>query len=72
MANEIENLLTVKAAAEILRVNPSRVRQFILAGRIKSFKMGLGHLIHRDEIDRFIKEDRDRRTTRWQRERGKP
>ena len=72
MANEIENLLTVKAAAEILRVNPSRVRQFILSGRINSFKMGLGHLIHRDEIERFIKEDRDRRTTRWQRERGKP
>ena len=70
MTNEIHNMLTTSAAAKRLGVNASRVRQFVLQGRIKAIKVGRDLFIATEELDRFEVEDRDRRSTRWSK--GKP
>jgi len=46
--------LTSKEAAELLKVSESRIRQFILANRIRSRKVGNTRLIKRADIDKII------------------
>jgi excisionase family DNA binding protein len=65
MTNTIHNMLTTAAAAKRLGVNASRIRQFVLQGRIKATKVGRDLFIAEEELDRFEAEDRDRRVTRW-------
>lgn len=65
MTDAIHNLLTTAAAAKRLGVNASRVRQFVLQGRLKATKVGRDLFITNEELDRFEAEDRDRRATRW-------
>lgn len=52
---------TTEAAARIGAKNRSRVRQLILAGRIQAVKVGRDWIIEADELERFIRDDRDRR-----------
>ena len=52
---------TTAEAAKMLGVSPARVRQFVLAGRIKAQKLGRDLLITEKEINRFNRTDRDRR-----------
>jgi excisionase family DNA binding protein len=46
--------LTSKEAAELLEVSESRIRQFILANRVRSRKIGNTRLIKRVDIDKII------------------
>jgi excisionase family DNA binding protein len=46
--------VTSKEAAELLEVSESRVRQFILANRVRSRKVGNTRLIKRVDIDKII------------------
>jgi len=55
-------MLTTKEAAEILGVNRSRVRQLILAGRLKAEKFGRDWLINESDLDGV----RDRKSGRPQ------
>ena len=43
----MENLLTTQQASKILNVNPSRVRQLYLAGRLPAMKIG-GSLVFKE------------------------
>ena len=58
---------TIKFLEYDSKKRPLEPKYFTFSGNIIQFQS----LVIRFE-DRFIKEDRDRRTTRWQRERGKP
>ena len=53
-------LLTTQQAGEILGVNASRVRQFILEGRLPAIKLGRDNLIREEDLNLV----RDRRTGR--------
>jgi excisionase family DNA binding protein len=46
-------LITTKAAAEILGISPSRVRQLIQQGSITSEKQGRDHLLDYDLVRKF-------------------
>lgn len=48
----MENLLTTQQASKILGVNPSRVRQFILEGRLPAIKFGRDWIISKDDLDK--------------------
>jgi len=56
----MENLLTTQQASEILGVNPSRVRQFILEGRLPAIKFGRDWVISKDDLSKVA----NRRTGR--------
>ena len=43
-------LLTTQQAGEILGVNASRVRQFILEGRLPAIKLGRDNLIREEDL----------------------
>ncbi len=49
----MDKLYTTESAAEYLRVTPARVRQLIIAGRIKSEKYGRDHLIFESELKQY-------------------
>lgn len=44
------DLLTTQQAGERLGVNASRVRQFILEGRLPAIKLGRDHLIREEDL----------------------
>jgi len=46
----MENLLTTQQASKILNVNPSRVRQLILKGRLPAIKFGRDWVISKDDL----------------------
>jgi len=48
----MENLLTTQQASKILGVNPSRVRQFILEGRLPAIKFGRDWVISKDDLNK--------------------
>jgi len=48
----MENLLTTQQASKILGVNPSRVRQFILEGRLPAIKFGRDWIISKDDLNK--------------------
>ena len=48
------DLLTITEAADRLGVTPGRVRQLVRAGRIHDFVEGELHVIHVDELARFM------------------
>lgn len=48
----MENLLTTQQASKILGVNPSRVRQFILEGRLPAIKIGRDWIISKDDLNK--------------------
>jgi len=52
--------LTTKEAADYLGLSPSRIRQFIAYGRLKSKKHGRDHLILRSDIEYFAAISRQR------------
>ncbi len=50
----MKNEVTSKEAAEILSVSESRIRQFILANRLRSRKIGNTRLIKRADLNRIV------------------
>ena len=44
---------TTESAAQYLGVTPSRVRQLIMEGRLKSEKYGRDHLIHEVDLEEY-------------------
>ena len=57
----MKDYLTTEDAAKYLNVSPSRVRQLILEGRIKSNKIGRDHIIDRNDILHFAKHGKKKR-----------
>jgi site-specific DNA-methyltransferase (cytosine-N4-specific) len=57
----MDKLLTTEDAAMYLGVTPSRVRQFILEGRLASEKYGRDHLICQSDLERFAKNGKKKR-----------
>lgn len=57
----MNDYLTTEDAAKYLNVSPSRVRQLILEGRIKSNKIGRDHFIDRNEMIHFVKHGKKKR-----------
>jgi excisionase family DNA binding protein len=53
--------VTTIEAAQMLNVKPSRIRQLAIAGRLRGTKFGRDWGIELSDINRFKKEDRDRR-----------
>ena len=49
------NLLTTIQTAKLLGVNPSRVRQFILAGRLPAQKIGRDLFVKEQDVLKFKK-----------------
>ena len=49
------NLITIKEAAEVLEVSPSRVTQFIDEERLGSRKILGRHLLRQKEVKRFAR-----------------
>jgi len=45
-------MLTTKQAAKILKVNDSRIRQFILAGRLPAKKLGHMWIIKENDLEK--------------------
>ena len=54
------DLLTAKQAAKLLGVNDSRIRQFILEGRLPASKFANAWMIRRKDLDKV----KDRKTGR--------
>ena len=50
--------VTTAEVARMLGISQSRVRQFILAGRLKAKKLGRDLVIERKEAERFRREGR--------------
>ncbi|MBF0507674.1 MAG: helix-turn-helix domain-containing protein [Deltaproteobacteria bacterium] len=57
----MEGYYTTEAAANYLDVTPSRVRQLILDGRLKSQKIGRDHFIHESELKSFSEHGKKKR-----------
>ena len=57
----MNDYLTTEDAANYLKVSPSRVRQLILEGRIKSKKIGRDHIIDKSDILNFAKHGKKKR-----------
>jgi excisionase family DNA binding protein len=53
---DIDRLLSVDLAAELLSISPWTVRKWIVEGKIKTCKLGSRRLIPRSEIKRIIDE----------------
>ncbi len=47
-------LLTLREAAQALRVSPITVRRYISAGQIEAVKAGKGVRIRKEAVDRFL------------------
>jgi excisionase family DNA binding protein len=52
---------TTEDAAKFLAVTPSRIRQFICEGRLKSEKYGRDHLIQAADLHEFKKTGKKKR-----------
>lgn len=55
-----DKLITTAEAAEILGVSASRVRQFILEGRLESTKVGRDQLLKQSDVEDFASKPRER------------
>ena len=62
---------TTEDAAKLLGVTPSRIRQLILEGRLKTEKIGRDHLIQKAELKRFAVHGQKKRGRR-KKTNGKP
>lgn len=49
------DLLTVREAAELLKVNPITVRRCIADGRLPAVRVGSGVRLDKEAVERFIK-----------------
>jgi len=57
----MKNYLTTEKAAKYLGVTPSRVRQFIMEGRLKTHKIGRDHIIALIDIEHFAEHGKKKR-----------
>lgn len=55
-----ETLITTAEAARILGVSPSRIRQFIIQGRLAAKKIGRDQLLKESDVHRFAAQPRHR------------
>jgi excisionase family DNA binding protein len=46
-------LLTVREAAQLLKVNPITVRRFIAGGQLAAVRVGKGVRVHREALERL-------------------
>jgi hypothetical protein len=49
----MDKMVTTAVAADILKVTPARIRQLILANRLKAQKIGRDHLICVNDVREF-------------------
>ncbi len=57
----VDKIYTVDETAEILKIKPRTVREWIRTGKLKSFKLGGLVRVHDDDLQDFI--DRSRKGT---------
>lgn len=55
MEKETQRFLTVKEAAELLRVSAFHIRNLIKRGELSALNVGRAFIIESDEMERFIK-----------------
>ena len=60
----MDEWLTTKEAGEVLGVSDSRVRQFILKGRLRAKKRGKQNFIYRPDLDRLAEDLTNKPPTR--------
>ena len=53
--NTMTNIYKVKEVADILKVTPHTVRNYISDHKLKAIYMGKGFMIREDDLDEFIK-----------------
>lgn len=63
----VPGYMTTKEAADYLDIQPSRVRQLVIAGKLRSEKIGQSHLIPFADVQKYKAE---RTNAGWQK--GKP
>ncbi|PKL64789.1 MAG: DNA-binding protein [Methanomicrobiales archaeon HGW-Methanomicrobiales-3] len=54
----VDTIYTIEEAAEILKIKPRTVRQWITDGKLKSFKLGDLVRIHEDDLQALIDQAR--------------
>jgi len=47
--------LSIAEGAEYLRLSPSMLRKLIAKGRVQAHGVGRRRLVHRDDLDRFVR-----------------
>ena len=52
--NVVDVIYTIEETAEILKIKPRTVRQWITDGKLKSFKIGDLVRVHEDDLQEFI------------------
>lgn len=55
---DLDNIISVAEACEILGVTPARVNQFLRDGRIKAKKLGRDWAIDRASVEALAEQDR--------------
>ncbi len=55
-----DRLITTTEAAEILGISTSRVRQFIIDGRLQSTKLGRDQFLKQADVEDFASKPRER------------
>jgi excisionase family DNA binding protein len=58
---QIPKILTVKEVADILRVHPSTVSRYAMAGELRSYVIGSRRLFKEEDIWAFFDNQADRR-----------
>lgn len=51
----MNGILTLKEAAGSLKVHPETVKKWIIAGKLKGYKLGNLYRIRREDFDEFLK-----------------
>ncbi len=56
----VENVYTAEEAAAILKSTPQTVRRYLVAGKIKGFKIGRDWRITESDLNEFVRRARPR------------
>jgi len=55
----VSTIYTIEETAELLKIKPRTVRQWITDGKLKSFKIGDLVRVHEDDLQEFIDRARE-------------
>ena len=52
---EVQSILTIEEAAEVLRVGRTTMYELVLSGQVPSFTVGRARRLRRSDLDDYIK-----------------